>query len=181
MLSSQKCGVVPSDLETMISRWDFRSTLLMFTRRWPRLAFSMNAKISLVELFPRAFIHWRTLPLFGDHLDDFIDWLRNQGYAIASVRNYLNALPRVVRRLRRKRVKSLAQLSEQKLRAARNYYRSREPNVSCAVSILIRFFGERGILAEGEPTRSSPMELELDHFARYLCDVRGLVIATLEA
>jgi integrase/recombinase XerD len=143
------------------------------------LAFSMNAKISLLELFPRAFSHWRTLPLFGDHLDDFIDWLRNQGYAIASVRNYLNALPRVVRRLRRKRVRSLAQLSEQKLRAARNYYRSREPNVSCAVSILIRFFGERGIVAEGEPTRSSPMELELDHFARYLCDVRGLVISTV--
>ena len=143
------------------------------------MAFSMNAKISLVELFPRAFSHWRTLPLFGDHLDDFIDWLRNQGYAIASVRNYLNALPRVVRRLRRKRVRSLAQLSEQKLRAAHNYYRFREPNVSCAVRILIQFFGERGIVAEGEPPRSSPMELELDHFARYLCDVRGLVISTV--
>ena len=115
------------------------------------MAFSMNAKLSLVELFPRAFSRWRTLPLFGDHLDDFIDWLRNQGYASASVRNYLNALPKVVRRLRRKRVRSLAQLSEQKLRAARNYYRSREPNVSCAVSILIRFFGERGTLRKMSP------------------------------
>src|SRR5271166_6368785 len=151
----------------------------MFIRKRTRLAFSMNAKLSLVELFPRAFSRWRTLPLFGDHLDDFIDWLRNQGYASASVKNYLNALPKVVRRLRRKRVRSLAQLSEQKLRAARNYYRSREPNVSCALSILIRFFGERGLIAEGEPPRPSPMELELDHFARYLCDVRGLVIRVL--
>src|SRR5258708_29374943 len=100
----------------------------MFIRKKTRLAFSMNAKLSLVELFPGSFSRWRTLPLFGDHLDDFIDWLRNQGYAIPSVRNYLNALPRVVRRLRRKGVRSLEQLSEQKLRAARNYYRSRKPH-----------------------------------------------------
>jgi integrase/recombinase XerD len=151
----------------------------MFIRKRTRLAFSMKAKLSLVELFPHSFSRWRPLPLFGDHLDDFIDWLRNQGYATASVRNYLNALPRVVRRLQRKRVRSVAQLSEQKLWAARNYYRSREPNVSCAVSILIRFFGERGIVAEGEPPPPSPMKLELDHFARYLCDVRGLVISTV--
>jgi len=141
----------------------------------------MNTKLSLVELFPGSFSRWRTLPLLGDHLDDFIDWLRNQGYAIPSVRNYLNALPRVVRRLRRKGVRSLAQLSEQKLRAARNYYRSREPHVSCAVSILIRFFCERGIVAEGESPRPSSMELELAHFARYLCDIRGLVISTVAA
>jgi integrase/recombinase XerD len=139
----------------------------------------MNAKLSLVELFPRAFKRWRTLPLFGEHLDDFIDWLRNQGYASASVRNYLNALPKVVRRLRHKRIRSLAQLSEEELRTTSNYYRSREPNVSCAVSILARFFGERGIVAEGEPQRPSPMELELDHFARYLCDVRGLLKSTV--
>src|SRR3981081_3904891 len=105
----------------------------MFIRKRPRLAFSMNAKISLVELFPRSFDRWRTLPIFRDHLDDLIHWLRNRSYSSASVRNYLNTLPKMVGWLQRKGVKSLAQLSEQELRVAYDYYRSREPNVGCAV------------------------------------------------
>src|SRR5260370_17190854 len=150
----------------------------MFIRRRLRLPFSMNAKIFLVKLFPRSFSRWRKILLFGDHLDDCIQWLRNQGYATPSVRNYLNALRKVVRWLQRKGIRSLAQLSQQQLLVACNHYRSHEPNVSCAVRILIRFFGERGIVAEGDPPRPSPMELELNHFAEYLCDVRGLPITT---
>jgi hypothetical protein len=85
----------------------------------------------------------------------------------------------VVRWLQRKGVKSLAHLSEQELRLAYDYYRSREPNVGSAVHILNRFFSERGIIAEGEPPPRSPTELELDHFAQYLCGVRGLVMSTV--
>jgi integrase/recombinase XerD len=139
----------------------------------------MNAKISLIELFPRSFDRWRLLPIFGDQLDDLIHWLHDRRYSCASVRNYLNALPRMVRWLQREGVKSLAQLSEQKLRLAYDYYRSREPNVGSAVHILSRFFSERGIIAEGEPSPPSPMELELDHFAEYLRGVRGLVSGTV--
>ena len=141
----------------------------------------MNAKISLIELFPRSFDRWRLLPIFGDQLDDLIHWLHDRRYSCASVRNYLNALPRMVRWLQREGVKSLAQLSEQKLRLAYDYYRSREPNVGSAVHILNRFVSERGIIAEGEPPPRSPTELELDHFAQYLCGVRGLVMGTVAA
>jgi hypothetical protein len=81
----------------------------MSIRRKPRLAFWMNPKISLVELFPRSFDRWRTLPIFGNHLDDLVHWLQDRSYSSASVRNYLNALPRVVRWLQREGVKSLAQ------------------------------------------------------------------------
>ena len=97
----------------------------------------MNAKLSLVELFPRSVDRWRTLPIFGDHLDDLIHWLHDRRYSCASVRNYLHALPRMVRWLQREGVKSLGQLSEQELRLAYDYYRSREPNVGCAVHILV--------------------------------------------
>src|SRR5215472_3292039 len=130
----------------------------------------MKTRTLLVELFPRSFRRWRTLPLFGAHLDDFMRWLRNQGYAVASIINYVNALPEVVRRLHRKGVSSLAQVSRKELQAVRIYYRSRKSNVSCTVSILIRFFYERGIVAEGELPRPSPTELELDRFAKYLYD-----------
>ncbi len=139
----------------------------------------MNTKISLVELFPLSFDRWRTLPIFGDQLDDLIHWLHDRSYSSASVRNYLNALPKMVRWLQREGVKSLAQLSEQELRLAYDYYRSREPNVGCAVHILSRFFSERGIIAEGEQPPPSPTELEVDQFAEYLCGVRGLVMSTV--
>src|ERR1700732_5141242 len=99
----------------------------MFIRRRPRLAFLMNANVSLVELFPRSVDRWRSLPIFGDHLDDLIHWLRNRSYSSASVRNYLNALSKMVRWLQREGVISLGQLSEQGLRLAYDYYRSREP------------------------------------------------------
>src|SRR5450755_1963327 len=101
----------------------------MFIRRRPRLAFSMNANISLVELFPRSVDRWRTLTIFGDHLEDLIHWLRDGSYSIASVRNDVNALPKMVRRLQYKGVNSLPQLSEQEFRLAHDYYRSSEPNV----------------------------------------------------
>jgi site-specific recombinase XerD len=93
----------------------------------------------------------------------------------------VNALPEIVRRLQRKGVRSLAQVGREELQAARIYYRSRKSNVSCAVPVLIRFFCEQGIVAEGEPPPPSPTELELDHFAKYLCDVRGLLISTVPA
>ena len=108
-------------------------------------------------------------------------WLRNQGYAVASIRNYVNALPELVGWLQRKGVSSLAQVSREELQAACTYYRSRKSNISCAVSILVRFFCERGIFAERETPPPSPTELQLDHFAKYLCDVRGLVPGTIAA
>jgi integrase/recombinase XerD len=151
----------------------------MFVYERLRLPFQMNTRTILVELFPRSFCRWRTLPLFGALLDDFMRWLRNQGYAVASIRNTASALPELVRRLQRKGVNSLAQVSQEELQAARIYYCSRKSNVSCAVPILIRFLGEQGIVAEGKPSPSSLLDLELDYFAKYLCDVRGLAIGTI--
>ena len=153
----------------------------MFVYGRLRLPSRMNTRTLLVELFPRSFCRWRTLPLFGSHLDDLMRWLRNQGYAVASIRNYVNALPELVGWLQRKGVSSLAQVSREELQAACTYYRSRKSNISCAVSIWVRFFCERGIFAERETPPPSPTELQLDHFAKYLCDVRGLVPGTIAA
>jgi hypothetical protein len=78
-------------------------------------------------------------------------WLQNQRYAVASIRNFVNALPELVRRLQRKGVNSLAQVNRDELQAARIYYRSRKSDVSCAGCVLIRFLDEQGIVHEGEP------------------------------
>src|ERR1700737_4225787 len=43
----------------------------------------------------------RALPIFGPHLEDFVQWLGAQGYTPGSIRCYLRLLPQVVRWLRR--------------------------------------------------------------------------------
>ena len=115
------------------------------------VAFGMNATISLVQLCPRSFRRWRALSVFGPHLDDFVHWLGDQGYAAGSIRNYLSVLPQVVRWLRRKKIDSLAQLTHQDLQAAYQYYRPRSLGLSGTVRALGRFYLERGTVPQGEP------------------------------
>ena len=139
----------------------------------------MNAKISLVQLRPRSFRRWRALPVFGSHLDDFVHWLGDQGYTAGSIRFYLKVLPQVVRWLRRKKITSLAQLTHQDLQAAYRYYRPRRLDLSGTVRALGRFYLERGTIPEGERPTPSPVEIELERFAEYLRESRGLAGATV--
>jgi integrase/recombinase XerD len=139
----------------------------------------MNATSFLVQLRPRSFRRWRALPVFGAHLDRFVRWLHDQGYTAGSIRNYLKALPRVVRWLRRKGVTSLAELTQQHLQAAYNYYRPRNTDLSGMVRLLCRFFQERKTFPKGERPALCPVEVELDRFAEYLRETRGLATATI--
>jgi integrase/recombinase XerD len=139
----------------------------------------MNATLSLIQLRPRSFQRWRALPIFGPHLDDFVQWLGDQSYTAGSIRYYLRLLPQVVRWLRRKRITSLAQLTQQDLQAARRYYRPRCSDLSGAVRALGRFYVERGTIPEGQGPTPSPVEIELDRFAEYLRESRGLAAATV--
>ena len=139
----------------------------------------MNATQSLVQLRPRSFRRWCALPIFGPHLDDFVQWLGDQGYTPGSIRFYLRLLPQVVRWLRRKRITSLAQLTQQDLQAAYRYYRPRSLDLSGAVRALGRFYVERGTIPEGQGPTPSPVEIELDRFAEYLRESRGLAAATV--
>jgi integrase/recombinase XerD len=139
----------------------------------------MNAIFSLIQLRPRSFHRWRALPIFGPHLDDFVHWLGDQGYTPGSIRFYLRLLPQVVRWLQRRRITSLAQLTQQDLQAAYLYYRLRSLDLSSAVRALGRFYIEQGTIREGQRPTPSTVEIELDRFAEYLRDSRGLAAATV--
>jgi integrase/recombinase XerD len=139
----------------------------------------MNATSFLVKLRPRSFRRWRALPVFGPQLERFVYWLRDQGYTVGSIRNYLKALPQVVRWLRRRGVTALGQLTQQDLQIAHNYYRPRNSDVSGVIGGLCRFFRQRTTLPEGERPAPSPVEVELDRFTEYLRGTRGLAAATI--
>jgi integrase/recombinase XerD len=111
-------------------------------------------------------------------MDDFVQWLRDQGYTAGSIRHRLRVLPQLVRWLRRRGIRSLAQLTQQELQAAHQYYRPRNAYLSAAVRALRRFFRERGTIPEGQGT-PSPVAIELERFAKYLRESRGLAVTTV--
>jgi hypothetical protein len=57
----------------------------------------MKTKSLLIQIRPRSFACWRALPIFGPLLEDFMQWMANQGYAPGTMGNYLKILPKVVR------------------------------------------------------------------------------------
>jgi integrase/recombinase XerD len=139
----------------------------------------MNATPFLVQLRPQSFRRWRALPIFGPQVDGFVQWLRDQGYTVGSIRHRLRVLPQLVRWLQRRGIRSLAQLTQQELQVAHQYYRPRNPYLSGALGALGRFLRERGMIPEGQGPAPSPMEIELERFAEYLRESRRLATATI--
>jgi integrase len=142
-------------------------------------AFQMKIKPLLVQLRPRAFACWRSLPIFGPLLDEFVQWMAVREYAVGTIGNYLKALPEVVGWLRRHRIKALDQLTQHQLRVAHDYYRPKQEDPSWVIGALEGFLGERHPVPEGDSPPPSPVEVEVDRFAVYLREVRGMAEATI--
>jgi len=123
---------------------------------------------------PRALRRWRTFPIFGAQVDDFVHWLCDRGYADTSISQYWRAMPRVLGWLRRRRILALKQLNLHLLREAYRYYRPRNDPVSRAIRCLCGFFKDRTIIREGPVPRPSACELESHRFADYLRESRHL-------
>ena len=93
----------------------------------------------LVQLRPRTFTWWRSLPLFGPVLDDFVRWLGDQGYNAGTIGRYLETLSSIVRWLGRRRIKTLDQLTQQRLQMAQDHYRPKQEGARGVVRMLKRF------------------------------------------
>ena len=65
----------------------------------------------LIELYPRFHARFSSLPLLGPHLNDFVVWLRAQGYPRLPIRRRVRETPRVDARLRRRGVRRVEDLS----------------------------------------------------------------------
>ncbi len=139
----------------------------------------METKSLLVQLRPRAFSWWRSLPVFGSVLDDFVQWQRDQGYAVGTISGYLNIVPEVVRWLRRRKITALEQLTQQRLQIAHDHYRPKRKAASWVVRALKRFLTERRLVPEGDLLPPCQVEIEIARFATYLRETRGVAEATV--
>jgi integrase/recombinase XerD len=139
----------------------------------------MKVKPLLARIRPRAFTLWRALPILGPLLDDFVQWLANQGYTVGTIGNYLKTVPKVIGWLRRHRITRLDQMTQQQLRSAHEYYRPKQEDASWVAAALERFLSERRLVPEGEAPPPCPVEVEVERFGIYLRESRGLAETTI--
>lgn len=103
----------------------------------------------------------------------------DQDYTLGSASIYLNEVPKVVRWLRTRQIQGLKQLTLQHLKAAHRYFRPRRASTSGVVRLLERFLRVQGTVPEGQAPVPSAVEVEIDDFAAYLCETRGLAQKTI--
>src|ERR1035437_2467395 len=90
----------------------------------------MKMKSLLVQIRPRCFARWRSLPLFGPLLDDFLRWMHDQHFTDSTLDSHLAGLRKVVVWLGRRRITKLAQLTQKDLQAAHDHFLPRQNKAS---------------------------------------------------
>jgi len=134
----------------------------------------------LQELFPRVHGRYSSLPVLGPTAEGFAAFLVGRGYPRRLVRFHLRAAWRVDERLRRRRCRSITEITRADLRGcAPAAGRSQEDASSSAVVRLLEvYLTEQGLL---RPELSNPAQQRLGEYGRYLEKVRGLARTTIEA
>lgn len=131
----------------------------------------------LVHLYPRHHRRFSSLPLLGSYVDDFIAWLRDEGYPRVPICRRMQQLPRVDRALRRRGIRSVRGLSGALLIALSPKDSQDHAYFTATVRSLARFFAARGLLGPPPPkTRSDKL---IDEYRQHLVQVRGLAATTI--
>ena len=133
----------------------------------------------LATLFPKASKKYLSLPLFGLVMDDFSDWLEQEGYTRKSRRFTIRMIAWMDTYLRQRRIKRLQELTPVALHGCWKALQRRRPPAAGTVHVMERFLIERGLLKPSPRQVFSPTEIQLQQYAEYLRDVRGVSLSTI--
>jgi integrase len=135
----------------------------------------------LITLFPKASRKYLSLPLFGPVMDDFSDWLEQEGYTRKSRRYAIRMIAWMDAYLRRRRIERLQELTPVALHGCWKALQRRLPPAAGTVHVMERFLTERGLLKPSPRRVSSPTEIQLQRYSEYLRDVRGVSRSTVHS
>ena len=123
-------------------------------------------------LFPRAHARYTSLPVLGGALEGLCVWLHARGYPRDAIQRRMGAAAALARALRRRKVRSLGELTAPVLRSFAPSPRScSSPPQGALVRSLVQYLEERGALVTTSPT---PTECLVTDYRQYLDRVRGL-------
>jgi integrase/recombinase XerD len=133
----------------------------------------------LNDLFKSTHQRYRSLPLFGSVLEDFDEWLRNQGYGYTTRKKYVKGCTSIERYFWNRNQRSLAKLTPERMRKYRQHCRHRI-NMLHTFNCFERFLRERDlVLAPESPTPTSFSAL-VEAYRKHLMEVRGLAKGTIQ-
>lgn len=134
----------------------------------------------LHALFPKAHHRYLSLPLLGPIVDGFDDWLSANGYTRNSRDYSIRMLKHVDAYLRRRRIKTIANLTRPILHDCWKNLFERYPQFAGTVWTLERYLIADGLIARSMPeTATSAASILVEEFANYLREVRGLASDTV--
>jgi site-specific recombinase XerD len=134
----------------------------------------------LNDLFQKSHDHHRSLPLLGPILDDFDDWLFEQGYRYSTRQCYMLRCTAIEKYFRRRKQCSLSVLTPEKLRECWRFYCRRPGGIAGTVRCLQRFLQSRQMLPAPIGPPASALGAIVDAYRQYMSEVRGLAPITIE-
>src|SRR5262249_8415793 len=133
----------------------------------------------LATLFPKASKKYLYLPLFGPVMDDFSDWLEQEGYTRKSRRFTIRMIAWMDTYLRRRQIKRLQELTPVALHDCWKALHRRRPPAAGTVHVMERFLTNRGLLKPLPRQVSTTTEIQLQRYSEYLRNVRGVSRSTI--
>ncbi|MDO9528047.1 MAG: tyrosine-type recombinase/integrase [Syntrophales bacterium] len=130
---------------------------------------------------PKSHQKYLALPVFGPFLDDFTQWSYLHGYTLGTIRNQLKGTRQIIVFLQKQGLQSIGELTHCDFEKACQHFRQDRPAIASTVRRLQKFLEEKGELPLLFPTPKTRSDKELEHFAAYLKNVRGLSDTTIQS
>lgn len=140
----------------------------------------MNTSSPLVLIRPRTHQRYLRLPIFGRCIEDFVRWSLGKGYKHQTLRLHLEALQRLAPRFLRRGIRSLRDLTDDDVQAARRQFKARRPHVAEGICALGRFLNECQGLKPGRRPRPCPSDRTIQSVLEHLRKDRGLAESTCQ-
>lgn len=131
----------------------------------------------LEQLFPRIHARLAALPLLGPHVEGFVVWLQSEGYPRLPIRLRVRELPRVDRRLRRRHIRCVEDVTASALLELAPRNSQKDVYLAAVVRSLARYLDGRGLLV---PRPASRNEELVAAYSRHLETVRGFARSTVK-
>jgi len=94
----------------------------------------------LLQLYPRVYRRYLSLPVFGPIVENFGAWLLKRGYSTDCIREHFCCMRRIARLLHKRGAGSVAELMRAKLRACAPAQRLDDRRLAASVRLLERYF-----------------------------------------
>lgn len=134
----------------------------------------------LLELRPKSYLNYLSLSILGSILDDFTSWSYQRGYSIGTIKNQLKDAKKLNLFFLQQGIYSLNELTHLSFEMAWQHYRLKR-NLAGTIRQIELFLDETlGLISIPAPLKT-PSMLEIEHYAEYLKNVRGLSTNTIQS